>query len=188
VDQIVITERRKWRQWLADNHGTSRGVWLVFCNKQSKRPTLDYEAAVEEALCFGWIDSIIKKLDEQRYARKFTPRTPQSRWSALNKRRVAKLIKQGVMMPQGLDLVEAANESGAWDAPGGPPALVDVPEELARALARNRKAAAAFNALAPTYRKHFIYWVGTAKKPETRARRVSESVALLEQGRKLGLK
>jgi uncharacterized protein YdeI (YjbR/CyaY-like superfamily) len=150
--------------------------------------TLEYDAAVEEALCFGWIDSIIKKLDEERYARKFTPRKPNSRWSELNKNRVKKLIKQGLITEPGLVKIEQAKKSGLWGQLGRPQISFEIPKELKKALGKNKKAKAFFDQLAPTYQKQFIGWIAVAKRQETKDRRVKESIVLLVKGKKLGLK
>jgi len=143
---------------------------------------------VEEALCFGWIDSIIKKLDNKSYARKMTPRKSNSRWSELNKKRFKQLIKQGLMTESGLARVVEAKESGLWEKSDRPNIPFEVPNELKTALAKNKKAQTFFDQLAPTYRKQFIAWIYVAKRQETKDRRVMESIALLEQGKKLGLK
>jgi len=186
--QLHIKTRDQWREWLGKNHDKSTGVWLVFFKKHTGKPTLDYDAAVEEALCFGWIDSIIKKIDEERYARKMTPRKSGSCWSQLNKRRIKKLIKLGLMVEPGLTRVTEAQESGAWGISDRPVVPERVPDGLLAALAKNKKAKDFFDQLAPSYRKHFIGWIAAAKRQETKDRRIKEAVALLEQGKKLGLK
>jgi uncharacterized protein YdeI (YjbR/CyaY-like superfamily) len=189
MKQVHVSTRDHWRRWLAENHEKEEdGIWLVFYKRETGRPSLEYEESVEEALCFGWIDSIIKRLDDQTYCRKFTPRRDGSRWSKANKWRVKKLFKEGRMTGFGLAKVEAAKRSGSWGTDPRPVISIDIPQELSEALGRNRKATAFFERLAPTYRKHFIGWIVTAKRPETRARRVKESMALLARGEKLGLK
>jgi len=188
MKQLYVTNRDQWRDWLSENHATEVGIWLVFYKKDTSKPTIAYEAAVEEALCFGWIDSIIKKIDAARYARKFTPRSEKSNWSPLNKKRANKMIKQGRMTEVGLAKIKAAKKSGLWDKDPRPEISVDVPPEFAKALARNKKAKESFDKLAPSYRKHYIGWITVAKRPETKKRRIAESIALLEKGQKLGLK
>lgn len=160
----------------------------MFYKKERGRPGLKYEESVEEALCFGWIDSIIKRIDDDKYCRKFTPRKKDSSWSDINRKRVEKVIKEGRMTPFGLAKIEAAKRSGSWEIDSRPLIRRDIPQELSEALARNRKAKDFFEKLAPTYRRHFIGWIVTAKRPETRARRLNESLALLGRGEKLGLK
>ena len=186
--QLYVADREQWREWLSRNHAAKAGIWLVFYNKQASTPTIAYDAAVEEALCFGWIDSILKKIDDERYARKFTPRSNKSKWSALNKKRANKMIKQGRMTGFGLAKIKAAKKSGLWDKDARPEISLDIPPEFAKAMARNKKAKENFDKLAPSYRRHYIAWIAIAKRPETKKRRIDESIALLEQGQKLGLK
>lgn len=188
MKQLYITDREQWRNWLSENHAAEAGIWLIFYKKETSVPSIAYEAAVEEALCFGWIDSIIKKIDDERYARKFTPRSVKSVWSALNKKRVNKMIKQGRMTEVGLAKIKAAKKTGLWNKDPRRQISLDVPPEFAKALARNKMARENFDKLAPSYRKHYIGWITFAKRPETKKRRIDESIALLEKGQKLGLK
>jgi uncharacterized protein YdeI (YjbR/CyaY-like superfamily) len=188
IRQLYVADREQWRNWLSKNHAAKTGIWLVFYNKQASTPTIAYEAAIEEALCFGWIDGIVKKIDDARYTRKFTPRREDSGWSALNKKRAARMIRQGRMTEVGLAKINAAKKSGLWDKDPRPAISFDVPPEFAKALARNKKAKENFDKLAPTYRRHYIAWIAIAKMPETKKRRIDESIALLERGQKLGLK
>jgi len=188
MKQLYIADRDKWRDWLSENHATKAGIWLVFYKKETSRPTITYEDAVEEAICFGWIDSIIKKIDAARYARKFTPRSVKSKWSQLNKKRANKMIRQGLMAEVGLAKIKAAKKTGLWIKDPRPRISLDISPEFAKALARNKKAKESFDKLAPSYRKHYIGWITVAKRPETKKRRIAESIALLEQGKKLGLK
>ncbi len=188
MKRVYVKNRSEWRNWLSQNHDKSSGIWLVFYKKHTGKSTLEYEEAVEEALCFGWIDSIIKKADEEKYLRKLTPRKADSRWSELNKKRIAKLTKQGHMTESGIAKVEEAKKSGLWDQPDRPQISLDIPRELESALAKNIKAKKFFDQLAPSYQKQFIGWIAAAKRRETRERRLRESIALLEQGEKLGMK
>jgi uncharacterized protein YdeI (YjbR/CyaY-like superfamily) len=186
--QLYVADREQWRKWLSKNHATEAGIWLVFYKKKSSKPTISYEVAIEEALCFGWVDNIIKKIDAARYARKFTPRSDKSKWSPLNKKRAGKMIKKGRMTEAGLAKINTAKEIGLWDKDDRPRISLDIPPEFAKALARNKKAKESFDKLAPTYRKHYMGWISIAKRPETKKRRIKESIALLEKGQKLGLK
>ena len=189
MKQVHVSTRGQWRRWLAENHGREgHGVWLVFNKKGAGRPSLEYEESVEEALCFGWIDSVIKRIDDRTYCRKFTPRKDGSGWSNTNKRRVEKIIREGRMTEFGLAKIKAAKRSGNWERNPRPVIDLGIPQELSEAFARNRKAKDFFEKLAPTYRKHFIGWIVTAKRSGTRAKRVKESLALLARGEKLGLK
>jgi uncharacterized protein YdeI (YjbR/CyaY-like superfamily) len=189
MKQIYLSTRGQWRRWLSENHDKERnGIWLVFYKNETGKPSLEYEEAVEEALCFGWIDSLIKRIDDDKYCRKITPRKDDSRWSKANRRRVEKIVKEGRMTKFGLAKIEAAKKSGRWDLDPRPMINTDIPQELSEGLSRDRKAKEFFEGLAPTYQKHFIGWIVTAKKPQTRARRIKESLVLLAKGKKLGLK
>ncbi len=178
----------EWREWLSRFHDSEIEIWLVFYKKETGKPSINYNQAVEEALCFGWIDSIIKNIDDVSYARKFTPRKEKSAWSASNKRRVKKLLDEGRMTDIGLAKIEAAKKSGWWDKDNRPDVSPDIPSEFEQALIKNSKARANFEELALSYRKHYILWIAMAKRKETRERRIKESIALLEKGEKLGLK
>jgi uncharacterized protein YdeI (YjbR/CyaY-like superfamily) len=186
---LNLRTRKQWRDWLRRNHDREdKGIWLVFHKGKKGGGSLDYEVAVEEALCFGWIDSIIRRIDEERYVRKFTPRRSGSRWSESNKRRAQKVTKEGRMTEHGLAKIEAAKASGLWDKTERPRISLEMPEELQKALRKSRKARKLFEQLAPTYQRQFIIWVKIAKRKATRDKRVEESIALLEQGKKLGLR
>ncbi len=178
--------RAHWRAWLEKNHATCKEVWLVHYRTASGKRAMTIQEAVEEGLCFGWIDSIQKKIDQQRYAQRFNPRQEGSLWSAVNRRRAEKLIAEGRMTPAGL-----ARFENAVARPARPPRREfpkAAPPDLARALAANKKAREFFDALAPGYRRRYIGWVLLAKQPETRARRVKEAVRLLAKGVKSLLK
>jgi uncharacterized protein YdeI (YjbR/CyaY-like superfamily) len=188
MKKLYFANRDQWRNWLSLNFAGETAVWLIFYRKQTLRPTIPYDAAVEEALCFGWIDGIIRKIDAAKYARKFTPRKDNSRWSALNKKRADKMIKEGKMTDLGLVKIRAAKKSGLWDHDARPEISLDMSPEFAEALARDRKAKDNFDKLAPSYRKHYIAWIAIAKRPETKKQRINESISLLQRGEKLGLK
>lgn len=161
----------------------------MFYKKHSSTPSLQYDEAVEEALCVGWIDSIIKKRDDDSYTRKVTPRKSDSRWSQLNKKRVEKLIRQGLMYESGLAKVTEAKKSGVWDKSADRPKIsFEIPSEFKKALAKSNKAKTFFDQLAPSYQKQFIGWINVAKRQKTKERRDDESIALLQQGKRLGLK
>ncbi len=189
MKRIYMTTRSEWRRWLAENYAREKdGIWLVYYKRETGRPSLEYEESVEEALCFAWIDSIIKRIDADSYCRKFTPRKDDSAWSRPNRRRVERMIKAGKMTESGQAKVDAAKKLGRWAEDPRPVINVDVPQDLSEALDRNREAMVFFENLAPTYRRHFIWWIVTAKRPDTRAKRIKESVTLLARGEKLGLK
>ena len=163
-------------------------MWLVFYKRQTRKPSLEYEDAIEEALCFGWVDSIIKKIDDEKYCRKFSPRRPSSKWSQLNRKRVEKAIKKGIMTEYGLAKIEAAKKSGLWESNPRKAVSFDIPREFIDALGKNKEAKVFFDRLAPTYQKHYITWIAAAKRPQTKKQRIRESITLLKQGKKLGLK
>jgi len=188
MKQLYVTNREQWRRWLSEHHGGEAGVWLIFYKKETHKRAIDYEDAVEEALCFGWIDSIIKKIDNEKYVRKFTPRKDKSKWSELNRKRANKMIKEGRMTDVGLAKIKAAKKTGLWEKDGRPVISFDVPPELAKKLAKNKKAKENFDKLAPSYRRQYIGWIVVAKRAETKKRRIEESIALLEKGKKLGIK
>ncbi|MBT3375403.1 MAG: hypothetical protein HN742_14425 [Lentisphaerae bacterium] len=190
MNELRVNTRKQWREWLVDNHARKKGVWLVFHKKHTGIEDVPYEETVEEALCFGWIDSIIKRLDDDRYARKYTPRNSGSNWSKLNKDRVEKMLKAGLVTDDGLRLINEAKASGEWEQQRGRPQLPPpvMPEELRDALAENPHAKEYFLALAPSYRKDYVLWVGMAKRAETRQRRAREAIGKLSRGERLGLK
>jgi uncharacterized protein YdeI (YjbR/CyaY-like superfamily) len=188
MKKLFVTTAQDWRSWLSKNHDSETGIWLVFSKKNSPSPSIDYESAVEEALCFGWIDSIIRAIDDRSYARKFTPRKEESRWSPSNKARVEKLIRQKKMTPVGLAKITSARKSGIWDRPDRPEIPDRIPEELVRALKKSATARAFFDSLAPSHKRQYIGWIATAKRPETREKRAQESLRLLMKKEKLGLK
>ena len=185
VDERLLVhpkDRAAWRAWLEENHRVSGAIWLVYDKKASGRTRLDYAHAVEEALCFGWIDSVLNPIDEHRYKQLFSPRKPTSEWSALNKRRVEKLIAEGLMTEAGLAVIRVAKKNGTWSKLDHVEAFV-VPDDLARALSASAKAKKFFDTCAPSVRKAFLHRINSAKRPETRAFRVAEVV----EGCALGL-
>jgi uncharacterized protein YdeI (YjbR/CyaY-like superfamily) len=177
--------RPAWRRWLERRHASSTGVWLVFHKQHTGLPSIDYDDAVREALCFGWIDSLVKRLDEDRFARKFTPRKPGSAWSESNSKRWAELDAAGALAPAG----RAASPEGARLAK--PPSRVDLrelPDYVATALARNRKAKSFFESLPPNEKRRMVGWIDAAKRTETKERRLREVMGLLAKSQRLGLK
>jgi uncharacterized protein YdeI (YjbR/CyaY-like superfamily) len=179
---LDVRAREQWRQWLARHHTSSPGVWLVRHKQHTGIKSMSYEDLVREALCFGWIDSLVKRLDDDRFAIKVTPRKPASKWSDINRRRWNELKTAGHLAAAGLDAAPTANRY----APR--PEIPELPGYLAKAFKTNPRAWKHFQALAPTYRRNFVVWIHTAKRPETRERRIRESVQLLSAGKKLGLK
>ena len=180
------TDRESWRLWLAENHASQRVVWVVFAKKHTGERCMSYEESVEEALCYGWIDSIIKRIDDATYARKFTPRTDNENWSETNKRRVAKCIREGRMTEVGLAKIRYSNV----ERPPRPskPKVLPVPSFMTKTLKTDPKAWKNFNALTPSHQRRYALWVNTAKREETRIKRLKEAIQLLAQNKKLGLK
>jgi uncharacterized protein YdeI (YjbR/CyaY-like superfamily) len=158
-------------------------VWLVFSKRHTRQPSIAYEDAVDEALCFGWVDSLIKRVDDARYARKFTPRKLDSKWSTANRKRYAQLRASGRLMPAGLNR-PPTDRSG--DAPR--PSLSKIPQYIQEALTNSPAAGSYFGSLAPSFRRRYIGWIDSAKQQETKMRRLQEAIRLLMAGKKLGLK
>ena len=175
---------RAFETWLSRSHGKAEGIWLVIAKKGSGIRSVTYAEAVEVALCYGWIDGQAKRLDDERYVQKFTPRRERSPWSQINRGRALSLIDEGRMQEPGVREIERAKADGRWDAAYASPRAATVPDDLATALRRNKKAKAAFEALDSRNRFAILYRVNDAKKPETRARRIAQFVEMLSEGRK----
>jgi uncharacterized protein YdeI (YjbR/CyaY-like superfamily) len=173
----------QWRKWLAAHHDSESEVWLIFHKRHTGRASIAYQDALDEALCFGWVDSLIKRLDDARYARKFTPRKPDSRWSTVNRKRYAELKASGRLAPAGLN--RAPTDRG-YDAPR--PAVSKLPKYIEDAVRKRPKAWRFFESLAPSYRRLYIRWIDSAKQEETKMRRLREAIRLLAAGKRLGLK
>lgn len=181
-ERFQPADRAAWRAWLAANHASATGAWAVTYRRTSGRPVVSYDDLVEEALCFGWIDSRPGKLDEARTMLRFTPRKRGSVWSRPNKERVARLIADGRMTPAGLRVIEAARADGSWDALNQIDELL-VPPDLAAALATDPSAARGFEAMSASMKKPILFWVASAKRPETRVRRIAEILRYVAVGR-----
>ena len=182
---VHADDRATWRTWLEANHATEGGAWLVTWRQRSGRVGLDYEVAVEEALCFGWVDSTGGRVDDERGKLYFAPRKARSAWAATNKARVERLIADGRMAPAGLAAIERAKANGSWEVLDGPERL-EVPGDLSTALDARPPAAANFAAFPPSARKMLLAWIAVAQRPETRAARIAataESAARNERAR-----
>jgi uncharacterized protein YdeI (YjbR/CyaY-like superfamily) len=171
--------------WLEENGEASDGIWVKFAKKASGIRSVGYAEAVELALCHGWIDGQVKRLDDDHYLQKFTPRRPRSNWSKINREKAARLIAEGRMSPAGLREVERAKEDGRWDDAFDPPTTATVPDDFQSALDAEPAALEFFESLAATKRYSFLYRIREAKRPETRAKRIAEYVELLREGRTL---
>lgn len=184
METLDVADRAEWRAWLERHHRSVSEIWLVFHKRHTGKTGLAYDHSVEEALCFGWIDSLIRRLDDDRYARKFTPRTAESRWSTLNRRRYASLKARGLLTAAGRARPPTSRSGDAPALPRSP----KLPAYIRRALEANARAWRHFEQLAPSYRRHYVLWIDSAKREETKQRRLREAVMLLAKGEKLGLK
>jgi uncharacterized protein YdeI (YjbR/CyaY-like superfamily) len=179
---LDVRTRAQWRQWLAKHHASSPGIWLVRHKQHAGVKSMSYDDLVSEALCFGWVDSLVKRLDDDRFAIKVTPRKPTIKWSDINRKSWNALKAAGRLARSGLAAAPTDNRYSPR------PRIPQLPAYVATAFKANREAWQHFQALAPTYRRNFVVWIHTAKRPETRERRIRESIELLAAGRKLGLK
>lgn len=183
LDDFAPNSRQAWRDWLAENHDKATGIWLVYHKKNSGTPSVSYDEAVEEALCYGWIDSVPNKMDEARYKQLFSPRRPKSPWSRVNKIRIEQLLANGLMMPPGQQKIDAAKADGSWTLLDAVEDLV-IPDDLRAALDAVPAASAFFSAFAPSYQKGILWWVVSAKRPETRQARIEKTVLMAAVNKK----
>jgi uncharacterized protein YdeI (YjbR/CyaY-like superfamily) len=179
LDELIVADGAALRAWLMDNHTTSPGVWLALARKGGSVTTLTWQQAVDEGLCFGWIDGQARKRDEDSSWRRFTPRRPRSIWSRRNVANVARLEAAGLMLPAGRAAVDAAKADGRWAAAYAPPSEMEMPADLLAAIAADPAAQAMFDVLTRTNRFSLIGRVNAVKRAETRARKIAESVAML---------
>ena len=177
--EIHPKTRAGWRSWLADNHTMADGVWLIYYRASTGKRRLTWEDAVREALCFGWIDSKVKPIDDERYKQIFTPRKPQSVWSKVNKQYIAELVEAELMTDAGLEAVDVAKENGAWSLLEPVDALM-VPADLESALRSSKRAREAYEALSKSAKRAILYPLYTAKREDTRANRLAKALAELE--------
>ncbi len=175
--------RAEWRAWLEQNHTRTEGVWLISFKQATGKPRVAYDDAVEEALCFGWIDSKGNKLDDERSMLWFAPRKPRTGWSKPNKERVQRLMEAGLMAPAGVAKVIAAQQDGSWNALDAVEAL-EIPPDLAEALTANPTAKLYFDAFPRSVKRGILEWIATAKKAETRAKRIDETVRLAAENKR----
>ncbi len=188
TEKLYVTNRDDWRKWLKKNYKTKKEIWLIYYKKHTGKPSLPYDGAVEEALCFGWIDSTVKRLDDEKYAQKFTPRNTKSNWSELNIKRAWKMIKEKRMTRAGLlkckDVLKSAEKK-----PKTKPLKkkIVIPSDLKKALAKNKKALKNFENFAPSYKRLYIGWINDTKKQETKEKRISRVVEWSAQNQKPGM-
>ncbi|MDB9513069.1 YdeI/OmpD-associated family protein [Kamptonema animale CS-326] len=182
LETIYAKDRREWRAWLEKNCNTSRGVWLIYYKVKSNLPSIKYTEAVKEALCFGWIDSKVKSLDEERYMQIFTPRQPKSVWSKLNKQYIEELVTQDLMTEAGIKKIEAAKQDGSWTLLDAIEALI-IPQDLMQALEANETANRYFQAFSNSNKKSILFWIDSAKRPETRLKRIEQTINLAAENK-----
>lgn len=170
--------RKEWRNWLKINHKSAKEIWLIYYKKQSKKPSIKYNDAVEEAICFGWIDSTVKSIDNEKYCQRFTPRNCKSKWSQLNKIRVAKLISEKKITKTGLQKIDYAKNNGLWELLDMKTNF-DMPEEFTKELNENQNAKKLFNKLSRSHKNEYIKWICSAKKKETKIRRSKKAIQMI---------
>jgi len=183
LPEFCAQSRQAWRDWLQANHATSGGVWLVSYKKNSGKPRVSYDEAVEEALCFGWIDSVPNKLDDERFRQLFTPRKPKSGWSRVNKQRIDKLIADGLMTEAGLAKIEQAKQDSSWTKLDAVEALT-LPDDLTLAFADNPTARQYYEEFPRSVKRGILEWLNNAKRPETRQTRIAQIVRMAAQNKR----
>lgn len=179
-EHLYFKNAQEWREWLHDNHHTSKGVYLIFYRVNSSNESMRWEEAVQVAICYGWIDSTVKKLDDERRRQMFTPRKDKSVWSKLNKTYIEKLIAENLMHESGLKKIEIAKQNGSWETLDAVENL-EMPKDLEDAFSKNKIALDNYNSYSKTYKKSYLYWLNQAKREETRKARIIQIVALCEQ-------
>lgn len=182
---LEFSEQSLFRNWLSKNHAKSNGIWLKFYKKNTSIPSINYAEALDEALCFGWIDGQVKRFDEKAYLQRFTPRRSKSTWSQRNTEHIARLTKLNKMTPSGVAEVERAKADGRWDRAYAPPSETIPPKDFLKALGKNKKAKDFFESLNKTNSFAIIWQIEGAKKQETRERRIKKFVEMLERNEKL---
>ncbi|MFC1550465.1 YdeI family protein [Candidatus Neomarinimicrobiota bacterium] len=183
--ETYCKNRKAWRSWLQKNHLSEKGVWLVYYKKHTKKKSIFYEDAVEEAICFGWIDGQIKRIDDERYMQRYTPRTSKSRWSVINIERAKRMIKQERMTEGGLKIFQKGIKTKET-VPSSK--KFSVPVDLKSALAKKKKALNNFQNFSPSAKLAYVYWIGLARTDETRKKRIRITVDLLAKNKKFGEK
>lgn len=182
---MAFPTQAKFRAWLDKNHAKAPEIWVKLAKKGSGIKSVNYQEAVEVALCYGWIDGLARKLDEDFYGQRFTPRRAKSKWSKINRTKVEQLIKDGKMKPAGLAEIERAKADGRWDAAYDSPSTMDVPDDLRLELEKKPRARRFFETLNKSNRFAVLYQIHDAKRPETRARRIAKFVEMFNEGKKL---
>ena len=184
---LYLTNRKDWRNWLENNHNKEKLIWLIYYKKHTARKRIAYDDAVEEAICFGWIDSTIRRIDEETYMQKYMPRKKNSKWSEINKKRAKKMIADEQMTEFGMQKINEAKQNGNWGNAYGSKEKQEVPEDLLKALSKNKVSLGNFLDFAPSYKNSYIYWINDAKKEETRIRRILKVVERASENLKPGM-
>lgn len=192
-EQIHFKKRSDFREWLKINHDKVDGIWMIYFKKHTKKENITYSDALDEALCFGWIDSTKKGIDEEKYIWKFTPRTNVKNWSDVNKLRVNRLIKNRLMTETGLNKIDLYLKTGKIDWKVEPKAKypktpLEVPDYILEFFTQHEPALTHFNNLAPSHKNNYLLWIINAKREKTKTKRLTEAVKLLKQNKKLGMK
>ncbi len=180
---LIFANREAWRAWLEAHHASETEAWVCHYKKKAGKQALAYEEAVEEALCFGWIDGLLRRVDDERFALRYSPRKARSVWSESNKKRVEKLIAEGRMTAAGLEKIAQARQNGEWEAATAREAVSALPEDLTREL-KKHKAWASFKQWPVSRQKQYLHWLSSAKRPETRQRRIQAIVAMVAREKK----
>jgi uncharacterized protein YdeI (YjbR/CyaY-like superfamily) len=178
---LTFPSREAWRAWLETHHGNEQEAWLIHYKKKAAKRSLTYEEAVDEALCFGWVDGLLRSIDSERYALRYSPRKPHSVWAETNKRRVERLIAEGRMTAAGSAKIAEARENGEWEAATAREDANAIPADLAQELKRN-KAWSSFRKWPASRKKQYLYWLSSAKRPQTRAKRIQAIVEMAATG------
>jgi len=187
TNQLYSKTREEWRYWLLKNHLSSDEIWMLHYKKHTGKGGISYDDAVEEALCFGWIDGKIRSLNDEKYIRRFTPRRKRSIWSELNKKRAKKMIKAGLMTEAGMEKVKEAKRNGQWEKAYPQPVNYETPEYFIEAMNRNKIARKNYEALSPSHKKQYVAWIMSAKQEETRLRRTGKAIKMLMANQKPGM-
>lgn len=183
IETISPKNRQEWREWLQENHDKKQSVWLIYYKKKSNIPTIIYSEAVDEALCFGWIDSKAKPLDEEKFMQFFSRRKPKSVWSRINKEKIERLINEGLMTTAGYHIIEIAKQNGSWTILDEAESLT-IPGDLDEAFQKRPNAKNYFSSLSRSDKRNILQWLVLAKRHETRQKRISEIAELAEQNQK----
>jgi uncharacterized protein YdeI (YjbR/CyaY-like superfamily) len=183
IETFYPKSRSEWREWLIENHEKKKSVWLIYYKKKSNAPTVLYNEAVDEALCFGWIDSKAKPIDEEKFMQFFSKRKEKSVWSRINKDKIERLIREGLVADAGFRIIEKAKQNGSWTILDEAEALV-IPRDLDKELRKSLKAKKYFEGLSRTDKRNILQWLILAKRQETRQKRITEIAALAREGKK----